>query len=51
MHWLTKKEILLLQSKFEPERLNLIVEAIERYEGVQKTTGGTLVNSGEFDVI
>ncbi|MBY0537835.1 class I tRNA ligase family protein [Patescibacteria group bacterium] len=49
MHWLSKSEILKLQSKFEPERVHLIIEAIEKYEGMIKTSAGTLVNSGEFD--
>ncbi len=47
--WLTKDEIKKLSSAFEPERINLILEAIEASEGNLKTNSGILINSGEFD--
>ena len=47
--WLTKADIQKLESDFEPERIQLILEAISAYEGIIKTSSGTLVNSNEFD--
>ncbi|MFN3188614.1 MAG: class I tRNA ligase family protein [Candidatus Paceibacteria bacterium] len=49
LHWLTKQEITQLTSKFEPERLNLIIDAICSSEDNMKTDHGIIVNSSEFD--
>ncbi|MFM2374111.1 MAG: leucyl-tRNA synthetase, leucyl-tRNA synthetase [Candidatus Parcubacteria bacterium] len=47
--WLTREAIQKLESKFEPERIQLILEAISAVEGTVKTSPGSLVNSGEFN--
>jgi leucyl-tRNA synthetase len=47
--WLTKDEIKNLKTTFEPERVNLILEAINLAEGGFTTEPGLLINSGEFD--
>lgn len=47
--WLTKDEILKLESKFEPERINLIITTINASENHVNVGSGLIVNSGVFD--
>lgn len=49
LKWLSRKEIEVLHSKFEPERIQFILEAVRAYEGETKTSSGILHNSSEFD--
>jgi leucyl-tRNA synthetase len=48
LQWLTRQEIEKLNSKFEPERIQFILEAIKAQEGQVKINSGILVNSAEF---
>lgn len=47
--WLRKDEIKKLQSACEPERIELILAAINAEEGTLTTDSGLLINSDEFD--